>query len=99
MVSTVYPTRPLKRYHFCVSITRVILRVITQKNVIDISVDKNPGLRVQKLDSQSGLGLHNVQRMRDSIISEGHPAKNDHSTGVLRDFCTRVTFLRGVPGS
>lgn len=37
-------TRPLKRYHICVSITRVILGVIVQKNVIDISVDKNPGL-------------------------------------------------------
>ena len=28
---------------------------------------------------------------------QGHPAKNDHSTEVLREFCTRATFLRGVP--
>jgi hypothetical protein len=27
----------------------------------------------------------------------GHPAKNDCSTEVLLDFCTRVTFLRSVP--
>jgi hypothetical protein len=29
----------------------------------------------------------------------GHPAKNDCSTEVLLDFCTRVTFLRSVPGN
>jgi hypothetical protein len=28
----------------------------------------------------------------------GHPAKNDCSTEVLHDFCTRATFLRSVPG-
>ena len=27
----------------------------------------------------------------------GHPAKNDCSTEVLLDFCTRATFLRSVP--
>jgi hypothetical protein len=27
----------------------------------------------------------------------GTPAKNDCSTEVLLDFCTRVTFLQGVP--
>jgi hypothetical protein len=29
---------------------------------------------------------------------QGHSAKNDRSTEVLRSFCTRETFLRGVPG-
>jgi hypothetical protein len=28
---------------------------------------------------------------------QGHSAKNDRSTEVLRSFCTRETFLRGVP--
>jgi hypothetical protein len=28
---------------------------------------------------------------------QGHPAKNDCTTEVLLDFCTRVTFLRSVP--
>jgi hypothetical protein len=28
----------------------------------------------------------------------GRPAKNDCSTEVLLDFCTRMTFLRSVPG-
>jgi hypothetical protein len=29
----------------------------------------------------------------------GHSAKNDRSTEVLRGFCTRETFLWGVPGN
>jgi hypothetical protein len=29
----------------------------------------------------------------------GHSAKNDLSIEVLRDFCTRETFLRSVPGT
>jgi hypothetical protein len=28
---------------------------------------------------------------------QGHSAKNDLSTEVLRDFCTRETLLRSVP--
>jgi hypothetical protein len=28
---------------------------------------------------------------------QGHPTKNDCSTDVLLDFCTRATFLRSVP--
>jgi hypothetical protein len=29
-------------------------------------------------------------------MTEGLPAKNDCSTEVLLDFCTRVTFLRNI---
>jgi hypothetical protein len=32
-----------------------------------------------------------------SNLPLGHPAKNDCSSEVLLDFCTRVTFLRSVP--
>jgi hypothetical protein len=32
-----------------------------------------------------------------SWFLQGHPAKNDCSTEVLLDFCTRVTFLQSVP--
>ena len=32
-----------------------------------------------------------------SLQALGHPAKNDCSTEVLLDFCTRATFLRSVP--
>jgi hypothetical protein len=31
------------------------------------------------------------------MLNRGHPAKNDCSTKVLLDFCTRATFLRSVP--
>ena len=31
------------------------------------------------------------------FLLQGHSAKNDLSMEVLRDFCTRETFLRGVP--
>ena len=36
------------------------LLVIGQKNDIDNSSDKNPGLGVQKIDAQSGLAKHNA---------------------------------------
>ena len=32
-----------------------------------------------------------------SAVALGHPAKNDHATEALHNFCTRATFLRGVP--
>jgi hypothetical protein len=35
-------------------------------------------------------------RHRDCAHHMGHPAKNNCSTEVLLDFCTRVTFLRSV---
>jgi hypothetical protein len=50
----------LERYQICVLITAVMMSVIPQKNVIDISMDKIPRLGVQKLVSQSGLGCDNV---------------------------------------
>jgi hypothetical protein len=32
-----------------------------------------------------------------TLATEGHSAKNDLSMEVLRDFCSRETFLRSVP--
>jgi hypothetical protein len=55
-VSYGIPMQHLERYQICVLITAVMMWVIPQKNVIDISIDKIPGLGVQKLVSQSGLG-------------------------------------------
>jgi hypothetical protein len=44
--------------------------------------------------------FHHVDRTTVTATGplQGHPAKNDCSTEVLLDFCTRVTFLRSVPG-
>ena len=44
--------------------------------------------------------LRRLQEFRSSRNQpyQGHPAKNDHATEALHNFCARATFLRGVPG-
>jgi hypothetical protein len=44
-------------------------------------------------------GDASTRRSYLEALFQGHSAKNDLSMEVLRDFCTRETFLRSVPVS